>query len=375
MNKLSALGSLTLLCIASLTIMVGSIVAPGMLSIAAQLGIENNAILLVTLPALGAVVFAPVAGKLIDRYTPYKAAVIGMFFYGLCGAGAIYLEGAFWVFADRLLLGGLTALVMASSTALIAQWYQGKERLEMIAKQGMAIEFGGVIFLFFGGVLATHNWAYPFLLYLVAWLFLVMLFLFVPRHGANSSITESETDGHVVVTGLSLRSIYVYSVLSMSTFFTIFVLLPSSMNHQGFDEQQVGMLLASISFVAVIAAHFMPKLSKKVGELGLLAIAFLGYAGAYTCFIQLGLLPLIVGAIFSGIGFGFSIPLLNHMTVERSSYKVRGRNLSYFAMAVFSGQFLTSFLESIPGEPSQIYIFCAIGCGIMALGLALYRNR
>lgn len=370
MKKLSNLGSFTLLCIASLTIMVGSIVAPGMLSISAQLGVAENAILLVTLPALGAVIFAPIAGKLIDRYSAYYSVIIGMFLYGLVGVIAIYLEGTFWVFANRLFLGGITALVMASSTALIAQWYQGKQRLEMIAKQGMAIELGGVIFLFFGGVLATIYWSLPFLLYLMAWVFLVMFLVFVPKTSAiGATEAESENQHNIVSSGLSLNNIYLFSVLSMGTFFTIFVLLPTAMHGQGYDEQQVGALLASISFVAVVAAHFMPKLSKGWGETKLLAVSFIAYGIAYTCFIQTGLASLIIGAIFSGIGFGFSIPLLNHMTVERSDYKVRGRNLSYFTMAVFSGQFLTSFLESLPNEPANVFVFFVGFCSLMSFAL------
>ncbi|WP_289027877.1 MFS transporter [uncultured Paraglaciecola sp.] len=376
MSKLSTLGSVTLLCIASLTIMVGSIVAPGMISISAQLDVADNAILLITLPALGAVIFAPIAGKLIDKYGAYPSVIIGMFLYGLFGAGAIFLEGAFWVFTNRLLLGGLTALVMASSTVLISQWYQGQERLIMIAKQGMAIELGGVIFLFFGGILAAQYWALPFLLYLTAWLFLIMLLLYVPRNSvASLDKSETENDEQIVPDGLSLKSIYLFSVLSMGTFFTIFVLLPFAMHTQGYDEQQVGILLSSISLVAVIAASFMPRLSKVFGEPKLLATAFIVYGIAFICFIQTGLILLIVGAIFSGIGFGFSIPLLNHMTVKRSSYKVRGKNLSYFTMAVFSGQFLTSFLEGLSTEPANVFGFFIGFCCLLALGLFVTSIR
>ena len=39
----------------------------------------------------------------------------------------------------------------------------------MIARQGMAIELGGVLFLFAGGLLAQQRWSLPFALYLCAW--------------------------------------------------------------------------------------------------------------------------------------------------------------------------------------------------------------
>lgn len=54
-------------------------------------------------------------------------------------------------------LGGVTALVMAAGTGLISEFYEGHERLTMIARQGMPIELGGVIFLFIGEVLASEG--------------------------------------------------------------------------------------------------------------------------------------------------------------------------------------------------------------------------
>lgn len=161
----------------------------------------------------------------------------------------------------------------------------------------------------------------------------------------------------------------------MVSFFTAIVLLPSTMHSQNYSEDHVGLLLAFISLVAVAAAHFMPKLIKPLGEQKVLALAFIAYGASYIGFLQTGTLSLVIGAIFSGIGFGFSIPLLNHMTVERSDAKVRGRNLSYFTMAVFSGQFLTSFMEYIPGGTTNVFISCITFCVLVALTLFVKSNK
>lgn len=367
MNKLTATGSYTLLCIASLTIMVGSLVAPGLISMSTALGVADNAILLVTLPALGAVVFAPIAGKLIDKYGAYPLLIIGLFLYGLLGASVYWLNGATFVFINRILLGGITSIVMAGSTVLISQWYFGSARLGMIAKQGMAIEFGGVLFLFLGGLLAAQHWALPLSLYLLAWVFLVMLLLFVPRKHPIEAKTAQLKEDSIVNKGLSLNSVYLMAIISMAVFFTTFVLLPSTMHKQTYNEKEIGFLLALISLIAVISAHFMPKITRLFNEQKVLAIAFLSYGSSYILYLQTGTLTLIIGAILSGIGFGFTIPLLNHMTVERSEAKVRGRNLSYFTMAVFSGQFLTSFIEYIPGGTANIFMSCLVFCILVAI--------
>lgn len=377
MNKLSTFGSYTLLCIASLTIMVGALVAPGQLSIANALGVADHAILLMTLPALGAVLFAPIAGKIIDRYGAYCSLILGLFLYGLLGIAVYWLHGAVAVFTNRLLLGGVTAIVMAGCSVLISQWYVGPARLGMMAKQGMAIELGGVIFLFVGGLFAAHYWALPLTLYLCAWVFLAMLLVFVPRnHPAEvaDDVEITETQG-VTQQGLSLKSVYGVTVLSMSAFFSAIVLLPTTLHSQQYNEQQTGFLLAFISLVAVVAAHFMPKFIKLFSEQKVLVIAFSSFALAYVCYLQTGTPILVAGAIFSGLGFGLSIPLLNHMTVERSPANVRGRNLSYYTMAVFSGQFLTSFSEYIPGGEQNVYMSCIGLSVIVAITLLLNNKR
>ena len=371
MNSLKTAGSFTLLCIASLTIMVGTLLAPGLVSISSGLGITDNSVLLITLPSLGAVVFAPLAGKLIDKYGAYKLLVGGLFLYGLIGASAYLLHGPVQVFSNRFILGGITAVVMAGCTVLISSWYQGEARLKMIAKQGMAIELGGVIFLFLGGLLAAQFWALPLSIYLIAWVFLAMLLLFVPRHHVATEGNEhiAHDDSKTIISGVTLKQVYLISTLAMTIFFTSTVLLPITMHELDYNESQIGQLLAFISLVAVVTAGFMPKIIKRLNEPKVLALAFLAFALSYICFTQASTLILVLGALLIGIGFGFSIPLLNHMTVELSAANVRGRNLSYFTMAVFSGQFFTSFMEYMPGGAHNVFILCSVFSVVISMVL------
>ena len=352
--------------------MVGTLLAPGLVSISSGLGVVDHTVLLITLPSLGAVVFAPLAGKLIDKYGVYKLLIIGLFLYGLLGTSLYFLNGSTPVFINRFLLGGITAIVMASSTVLISMWYQGEARLTMIAKQGMAVELGGVIFLFLGGLLASLYWGLPLALYLIAWLFLAMLLLFVPsKHPVEvnvDQVAQSHLNAH---SKMSLKSVYITATLAMTIFFISTVSLPLTMNAQKFDEAQIGRLLAFISLVAVATAGLMPKVTKLLTEQKALALAFVAYGASYLCFLQASTTLLVFGAVLIGIGFGFTIPLLNHMTVELSEVNVRGRNLSYFTMAVFSGQFLTSFIEYIPGGITNVFIGCIGSCVLIAITLLI----
>ena len=54
--------------------------------------------------------------------------------------------------------------------------------------------------------------------------------------------------------------------------------------------------------MAVVGAHFMPQLTKKMGEQKVPALAFIGYGASFAFFLQTGTALLVIGAVFSGIG-------------------------------------------------------------------------
>ena len=365
---LSRPGSLVLLAVASLTIMVGCVIVPGLPTIAHHLGVGNAASWLVTVPALGVIVFGPLAGKLIDRIGLYKSLCLGLFSYGLLAIAGFMLHGPL-IFVDRLLLGGSTAMIMAAGTGLISEFYEGNARLNMIAKQGMSIELGGVIFLFTAGLLANVAWQLPFALYLCAWGLLALVLMCVPQPSVTRHSMEA---GEITrATPAALRLVYTSATLSMIVFFTAIIMLPLRLHDIGLNEAQVGYFLSYVSLVAVGAAAIMPIAARKVGAHGALISGFVFYAPAHLAFMTAeGLTLMIEGGLCLGLGFGLTVPLLNHMTIELSHAAQRGRNLAWLSVAIFGGQFLSSFTEFIPGGQSYGFL-CAAGVALIASGIVM----
>ncbi|WP_313442207.1 MFS transporter [Novosphingobium sp.] len=368
-TPLSPVGVLTLLSVASLTIMVGYVIVPGLPSIASALNLGKASGWLITLPSLGVVLFGPVAGRIIDAIGPHGSLRLGLLLYGNLGLAAVFLPGVSLVLADRVLLGGATALVMCGGTALISEFFAGKERLRMIARQGMAIELGGVIFLALGGWLTAFGWAAPFSLYAVALLFLAITFWFIPQ-GHRSAPEQHHCVG--TVGSSSLKPVFLAALCSMVVFFAAVILLPFRLTKPelaGLSESQTGYFLSFVSLVAVGFAGILAKITARIGDRRTLMMAFVAYAAAYICFATAkGLAPFVLGGISLGAGFGLSIPLVNHMTVERSPVHLRGRNLAYLSMAIFAGQFLASPLGYVPGGTANSMLVAAT----IALAAALF---
>ncbi|MFC6646020.1 MFS transporter [Granulicella cerasi] len=367
-------GTLTLLFVACFTVMVGSVIAPALPSIAMHLQWPWSPGWLVTIPSLGVVIFGPLAGKLIDRHGGRSVLFIGLALYGTLGMmGAMFTASPWLLLADRLLLGGSTALAMAAGTTLIAEHFQGAERLRMIARQGMAIEFGGVLFLAAGGALGRLHWSAPFTLYVLAWPCAALVLLCLPasaRH-PDASVDNSASP--------NLRTMHtlVEATLCMAIFFVAYTALPLALASRfGDSESRIGYLMALISIVAVLVAAMLPRINQSVALGRLIPFALLLFGvGHLTLASSHRTSTVIVGLALLGIGFAFAIPVVNHEMIERSSPAQRGRNLGLLSVAIFLGQFLSSFAGLASADSFttlRLTGLLSLACGIVWL---LLRER
>lgn len=368
MSSIKPAGGITLLAVSCLTIMVGCVIVPGLSEIAAQLNVSHLANWLVTLPALGVVVAGPFAGRAIDRWGAYPMLLVGLVCYGGLGVAGVWLASAGPQILDRILLGGATAVVMSAGTGLIARFYQGDARLAMMARQGMAIELGGGVFLFIGGILASLSWRWPYALYLFSWLLVIPVLLWVPRP-QTQHIADIEAPG-ALKSDRRLRPVLLAAICSMICFFTAIIMLPQRFAALGTDAAHIGYFLSFVSLVAVLAAALMPHVVQQFGHYPTLIMAFICYLLAHLEFAAApNMMLCLPGGILLGMGFGLSIPLVNHMTVEISPPQARGRQLARLSMAIFAGQFLAAFMTYIPGSVSMAFIAAALLAGINTVAM------
>ena len=138
----------------------------------------------------------------------------------------------------------------------------------MIARQGMAIELGGVLFLFAGGLLAQQRWSLPFALYLCLGAAGAGSFLRARHSGAapafaastaapaSATPTVSSTPRHGGPTAaaampVQVKTAFAAALLSMVAFFAGIIMLPARLAGLGVDEAGTGYFLSFISLVAV----------------------------------------------------------------------------------------------------------------------------
>lgn len=349
-------GIVTLLFASTFIIMVGCVVAPTLPAIAGHLSMERHAGWLVTLPSLGVVLFGPIAGLAAERDISSRTSMLaGLLTYGIFGVAAPLL--ARWpllVVIDRLLLGGATALILYSSMDLIASFFEGPARLQMIAFQGMATESGGIVLLAIGGVLGALSWQLPFLLYSLAFPCFVCVLIAIPKPPPRElRVGRSSSRG-----SFGIWTVFLSASLSMMLFFTAILTLPGVLaSRMHYGPAKTGYVLSYISLSAVIGISWLPLVLRHIRAGRLQCVAFALFGAAHLLFAtSSNVAGLLAAGALMGAAFASSVPLASHLIVELSSISTRARNLGYLSTCIFLGQVLSSFASYISTSGQRVII-------------------
>jgi MFS family permease len=124
--------------------------------------------LMLTIPALFTAIAAPFVGIIIDRFGRKPLLVAATLLYGAAGGSGLVLSTLPLLLVGRALLGLSVAAIMTTATTLIADYYRGSKREQVMGLQAAFVSYGGVAFLILGGVLADLGWRFPFAIYLMA---------------------------------------------------------------------------------------------------------------------------------------------------------------------------------------------------------------
>ncbi|MEM7131354.1 MAG: MFS transporter [Chloroflexota bacterium] len=377
------LTKVTLLAASTLTVMAAATIAPSLPAMQVIFeGLPNAPFLVrlvLTLPALFIAIGSPFAGAIIDRFGRKWLLVGAMLLYGLAGGSAIIAPTLSLILVGRAILGATVAGIRTATTTLIADYYDGAERAQMMGFQAAAAGFGGSIFLTIGGFLADISWRGPFYLYLISFLILPMAMLYIrrqPETRHRGRITES---GEVEQLPIGLMVfIYLIVMLTQIVFYLVPVQLPFHLKTiLGATATQTGMGIATTALFYALASLTFGWLSQRMGRVLLMITGFavtgLGYLLIGTSAMWL---PIILGLMMGGFGLGMVIPNLNLWLANDVPLAVRGRALGGFTTFIFVGQFISPFIS----QPLATMVgiggtYVVIGFALLVLVVALFLMR
>lgn len=379
---------LTLLLVASLTVMSGATIAPALPTMADHFAAAEDAAfwsrLVLTGPALSIALTASLAGRLIDRVGRLRPLLWGLALYAAAGSAGLWIDTLPALVASRVVLGLAVAVLMTAATTLIGDYMEGAERERFMGRQAAFMGYGGVVFLTLGGVLAAWHWRAPFLVYLVSLALLPAAWRGLwepPPHDPAAAAEEARRTRHP----LPPLVLYGMAALTFLAFYQVPTQLPFLLDRLGTPDPEVaGVVVATMNLFAASTSMLYGRVKARLSHP---AIAGLGFGFLAAGFVVIALAPAApvlgtvtawVGTAVAGLGLGLSMPNIAIWLMSSVPARLRGRAMGGQTAGVFVGQFaaplLAQPLVAAWGAPAAYWGAVAVLAPV-SLGFLLWARR
>ena len=197
-TKLLEPRALCLLLISTLTVMSNATIAPALPGLANEFSGTPSADFLVKMllpiPALFVVIFAPILGWTADKFGRRNQIIIATIVFAIAGSAGAQLQGLEAIIISRAILGICVAGLMTAVTALITDYYSGQKRSQFMGLQQAFSNIGGILFIVTAGYLASISARLPFYIYAIAILLVPLVFLSIHDSKQTNQPSDNQQD-------------------------------------------------------------------------------------------------------------------------------------------------------------------------------------
>ena len=367
-----------LLTCSMLILMGGAAVTPGLPGIEAHFADHANLTsFVITLPHLAVAIVGFLMGAVADRFGQFRTLVASLLIFIVTGTGSYFLDDIYSILVLRFLLGFGLAGIVCTVTSLIGSYYSGQRRVRMLGLQSASMGVGVLVLEVLGGSLADMSWNAPFLVYLIAVPFLILVLLCVrePVHEETGDIDDGSRRSDMGTIMTCCAAIFI----GMIVIFVIPTKMPSYMeNMLGVSATMMGLYLGFHGLGNALFSIFHRRLNEIVGSKALIIVSFLvlAFSLVLPAFVAETVPVCLVTLIVSGFAVGMIVPSVVNTIVAASSPSNRGKMMGIYAMFLNLGQFAISLISipmfSMAGQsyPTMFVMFAAVAI-VMAVILTI----
>lgn len=373
MNRMQ---KISILSISLLSIMSSAAVSPALSYIGDYFNDSSELMIkmVVSLPAIFIIPVTLLTGRLIFYIKKKTLVYIGLGLYLIGGLGGALANSIIMLLVLRALMGVGVGVLIPLMRGVIADFFDGKERVKMMGYASAVNNLGGIIATAFAGILTIYGWRYPFLVYLVALFVLFLVIKYMPDHDIEAKGSErAHISKNVWIIGLSHYMIIL-----------IFFAIPSGLSYYITESGlgtgvttgllislvTVGSFFTGLNFLRI--KEFLRGSTVMVG-LVLMTIGMLGIA------VFNDLLGVSIALFSVGIGLGILAPNIYLKTSLESTKKDVTLALAIAACFSFLGQFsspiINKFIQDLfnyHSADSTFYI--SVGIGVIAMILVVLNK-
>jgi MFS family permease len=368
----------TIVAASSLSVLAGTAVTAALPLMEKHFASTESAAMLVrmvlTISSLTIAIVSPVSGAIVDRLGRRGPLAVGLALFGLAGLSGYFLDSIAALLASRVVLGIGSALIMTSTTALIADYYQGEARSRFIGLQAALMGFGGVLFLAGGGALAEFGWRPPFLLHGIGLLVIPAIFLVLWKSPRTSEPGISDDAG--MPWGF-VAFLFAMVFVGMGAFYVMLVQTPFQMSSLNIPPSTSGAVMGVGVLVGAIVSIYYARLKSRIRFAPLLTITFASMGiGLALIGMAASLTIVIVGQCILGIGLGILMPNCNLWLTVRVPAPLRGRAVGIYGTGIFLGQFVAPLAtEPLIQSIGLDWTLASLGAALFILAIALLWKK
>ncbi|MEE4194340.1 MAG: MFS transporter [Anaerolineae bacterium] len=337
-----------LLSLALLAIMTGAPIAPILGEVAKEFPASSTTAvqMVLTLPSIFIMGVSILTGQLASRIPKRRILFIGLVIFTLGGVAGVYAPSITLLLITRSLLGIGVGMIAPLATSLIADFFTGEERAQMVGYSQSARTLIGILVGPVVGAIAAVNWRNVFWIYWLGAVVFVIAFFFIPEPPRETKTISGKTERLPRAVWL----LALFMMLHRLAFFVVPTNLSVFVEENGWGNAALaGWAISAITLASFFASMFFAPVYKVIGRwLGMLSVLIMA-AGMAALLFANGIVGLMLSMLLLGIGQGFLFPLLLFQTAQVCS----GDNRTLAIALVSSTRFLAQFL--VP------YVFAGLG--------------
>ena len=343
-NNISKKVTATILSMSLLTVMAGAAIAPALGIIKAHFS-DASAMqvqFIVSMPALLIIVtnlfFLPLSRILRTR----AIATTGLLLYVVAGAGCFFIDDIWLLLLLRAILGISVGLIMPLSTGLLAYYFPPEEQARLMGLSAAMNQMGGVVATLLAGLLATIEWNYAFLVYLLGLIALAMVWLWLPDEQLGSANKRG-----VPFQPRQLLKFHP-SVVGMLLLMMIFFIFPT--NFAVVATQQLELQTELITLIMVgldVVAFFVGMVFGGVMNRFRQSVKYFAptfFLIGYAAYLVPNVLMMVLGSAFIGVANGVGVPYLNTIASIKGGKNSATTVMPLLSAALYLGQFVSPII-------------------------------
>ena len=340
-NNVAKKVTATILSMSLLTVMAGAAIAPALGIIKAHFSSAPAMLVqfIVSMPALLIIVtnlfFLPLSRILRTR----AIATTGLLLYIVAGAGCFFVDDIYVLLLLRAILGISVGLIMPLSTGLLAFYFPPEEQARLMGLSAAMNQMGGVVATLLAGLLATIEWNYAFLVYLLGLIALAMVWLWLPDEQLGSANKRG-----VPFQPRQLLKFHP-SVIGMLLLMMIFFIFPT--NFAVVANQQLGLRTELITIIMVgldVVAFFVGMVFGGVMNSFRQSVKYFApifFLLGYAAYLVPDVLMVVLGSACIGVANGVGVPYLNTIASIKGGKNSATTVMPLLSAALYLGQFVS----------------------------------